>query len=156
MDSVFNRATLAWEQGDEHTAFELFHLAAEQGDSNSLLNLGYCYDEGVGTEIDKQKALSCYKRAAENGDVAAYTNMALYYASINDFSQAAKCYFQALEKGDKDVALDIAKLALSGHINLSNQEIVQYLKIVIDAKPMVDVCQATQEEAKILYQKIIH
>jgi TPR repeat protein len=30
--------------------------------------LGYCYDEGIGTKIDKQKAFELYQNAENLGD----------------------------------------------------------------------------------------
>jgi TPR repeat protein len=154
MVSLFEQASLAWDQGDDKKAFELFHQAAEQGDENSLLNLGYCYDEGVGTTKDKMKAMYWYKKAAQNGDLSAYTNIAIYYASIGDFTQAKRWYFDALKKGDKDVALGLAKLGLDGNINLSHAEIFEYLQIIIDAKRMVEVSEASQEEARLLLEQL--
>ena len=154
MVSLFEQASLAWEQGDEKKAFELFHQAAEQGDENSLLNLGYCYDEGIGTKKDKTKAMYWYKRAAQNGDLSAYTNIAIYYASICDFTQAKRWYLDALEKGYKEAALELVKLGLDGKINLSHAKILEYLQIIIDAECMVEVSEASQEEARLLLKQL--
>jgi len=152
--SLFEQASLAWEQGDEKKAFELFHQATEQGDENSWLNLGYCYDESIGTKKDKTKAMYWYKRAAQNGDLSAYTNIAIYYASICDFTQAKCWYLDALEKGDKEVALELVKLGLDGKINLSRANILKYLQIIIDAECMVEVSEASQEEARLLLKQL--
>ena len=154
MVSLFEQASLAWEKGDEKKAFELFHQAAEQGDGNSLLNLGYCYDEGLGTQKNNKKAMYWYKKAAKKGDLPAYTNIAIYYSSIGDFHQAKHWYLDALKKGDKDGALGLAKLGLDGHINLSHVEILEYLQIIIDAKGMVEVSEASQEEARLLIEQL--
>jgi len=62
MVSLFDQASLAWEEGAVKTAFELFHEAAEQGDRNSLVNLGYCYDEGVGTKKTQEKLCTGIKK----------------------------------------------------------------------------------------------
>ncbi len=151
--SLFEQASLAWEQGDDKKAFELFYEAVKQGDINALLNLGYCYDEGVGTKKDKKEAMSCYKKAVQYGDLAAYTNVAIYYSSIGDFNQAKNWYLDALKKGDKDVALELAKLALNGDIKLSHTKILEYLQLVVNAKRTIEVCDSSQEEAHLLLEK---
>jgi hypothetical protein len=154
MVSLFDQASLAWEEGDVKKAFELFHEAANQGDKNSLVNLGYCYDEGVGTKKNKRKAMYWYKKAAQKGDLAAYTNIAIYYSSIGNFNQAKRWYLDALKRGCKDAALGLAKLGLEGKVNFSRADILEYLQIVIDAEGMVDVCVADQEEAYLLLNQL--
>ncbi len=154
MVSLFEQASLAWDQGDDKKAFELFHQAAEQGDGNALLNLGYCYDEGVGTQKNPKKAMYWYKKAVQYGDLPAYTNIAIYYSSIGDFHQAKHWYLDALKKGDKDAALGLAKLGLEGHTNLSHAENLEYLQIIINAKCMVEVSEASQEEASLLLEQL--
>lgn len=57
MVSLFDQASLLWEEGDVRKTFELFHEAANQGDKSSQLNWGYCYDEGVGTKKNKSYVL---------------------------------------------------------------------------------------------------
>ncbi|RIA90468.1 hypothetical protein C1645_823300 [Glomus cerebriforme] len=37
-------------------AFEFHKISVEQGNINSKFQLGYCYDEGIGTDINKVKA----------------------------------------------------------------------------------------------------
>src|SRR5215213_1500685 len=46
---------------DGRKAFEFHKLSAEQGNINAKFQLGYCYDEGIGTEINKVKAFELYK-----------------------------------------------------------------------------------------------
>jgi TPR repeat protein len=121
MVSLFDQASLAWEDGEIRKAFELFHEAANQGDKNSQLNLGYCYDEGVGTKKNQRKAMYWYKKAAQKGDLAAYTNIAIYYSSIGNFNQAKRWYLDALKRGCKDAALGLAKLGLEGKEALAGE-----------------------------------
>ncbi|GET58636.1 kinase-like domain-containing protein [Rhizophagus irregularis DAOM 181602=DAOM 197198] len=40
---------------DGRNAFEFHKLLAEQGNINAKFQLGYCYDEGIGIDINKQK-----------------------------------------------------------------------------------------------------
>ena len=151
MVSLFDQASLAWEEGDERKAFELFRQAVEQGDRNALLNLGYCYDEGVGTKKNKRKALYWYKKAGES---AAYINIAIHYSTIGDFKRAERWYLDALKKGDQSAALGLAKLGLEGKINLSHAKILEYLHMVIEAKVRIGVCESDREEACLLLEQL--
>src|SRR5436305_8862756 len=45
-------------------AFELYQQAANLGHAVGTNNLGYCYQKGIGTDIDEQKAFELYHKAA--------------------------------------------------------------------------------------------
>ncbi|PKC10699.1 HCP-like protein [Rhizophagus irregularis] len=53
---------------DEVKAFEYYKKSAEKGYLNGIYMHGYCYETGIGTEIDKEKAVKWYKIAAERGN----------------------------------------------------------------------------------------
>ena len=55
------RAHSEWSLGNLESAFELFFECASQGIDSCMLNLGYCFDEGIGTNRDKQQAMFWYK-----------------------------------------------------------------------------------------------
>ena len=56
---------------DESAAFFWFNRAASKGDSAAQRQLAVCYENGVGCEVDLEKALILYREAARNGDVEA-------------------------------------------------------------------------------------
>ena len=43
---------------DTLMAFEFYKKSAEKGYINGKYKLGYCYDHGIGTDIDKEKAFN--------------------------------------------------------------------------------------------------
>src|SRR5204863_55450 len=51
-----NLAHVYWLDKNYNKAFELFKKSAEGGCSDGMMMLGYCYNFGIGTSIDKQKA----------------------------------------------------------------------------------------------------
>ncbi|RIA88900.1 hypothetical protein C1645_725633, partial [Glomus cerebriforme] len=51
-------------------AFELFKKSAEGGYVDGILNLGYCYDNGIGTSVDKKRANKLYQKAKINGIIS--------------------------------------------------------------------------------------
>ena len=52
---------------DEIKAFEYYKKSAENEYVDAQVYLGYCYDKGIGTEINKEKVFELYKIAAKKG-----------------------------------------------------------------------------------------
>ncbi|GIO26517.1 tetratricopeptide repeat protein [Ornithinibacillus bavariensis] len=61
----------AVENGHGEEAISWYKLAAERGDSYGEFNLGLCYENGIGTVIDRKKAKYWYQKAALKGDIQA-------------------------------------------------------------------------------------
>ncbi|MBN2695592.1 sel1 repeat family protein [bacterium] len=53
---------------DKAKGFLFFSSAAKMGYGNGFSWLGYCYENGFGTELDIDKAIESYKKGAELGD----------------------------------------------------------------------------------------
>ena len=53
-------------------------MAEQENDINAKFQLGYCYDKGIGTEINKAKAFDLYNIAAEKGSNEALYNLSFY------------------------------------------------------------------------------
>ena len=53
--------------------------AAEDGEVESIFNLGKCYFQGEGVEIDKKKDVELYERAVSLGDASAMNNLGYCY-----------------------------------------------------------------------------
>ena len=51
------------------------------GDAIASPRLGLCYETGSGTPEDMDKAVSCYREAAEQGDAGAQCNLGVLYRS---------------------------------------------------------------------------
>lgn len=63
-----------WEIGEKYSGEKNYtqavfwcQKAAEQGDTGTQYNLGWCLENGEGTAIDKAKALDWYRQAADQG-----------------------------------------------------------------------------------------
>ncbi|EXX66637.1 hypothetical protein RirG_121900 [Rhizophagus irregularis DAOM 197198w] len=53
----------------------------QQGNLDAQFELGYCYEFGIGTEVDKTKAFELYNIAAKRGHIIAQYNFELLYES---------------------------------------------------------------------------
>ncbi|MEK6745094.1 MAG: tetratricopeptide repeat protein [Nitrospirota bacterium] len=111
-ESLFNKASKAWERGNKKRAFELFFEAANKDEPSAQNNLGFFYSEGIGTRKDNNKALYWFKRAVSNGEIYACINIAKMYQDAGNIKRAKMWLAKAVQGGDGDAALDLAKLYL--------------------------------------------
>ncbi|MDE7083958.1 MAG: sel1 repeat family protein, partial [Clostridia bacterium] len=76
--------------------------------------LAICYEDGVGVEIDVEKAAYWYKRAAEQGEERAQFNIAVCYENglgvKKDLEKAVKWYKKAAEQDDEDAEKALERL----------------------------------------------
>ncbi|RGB25310.1 kinase-like domain-containing protein [Rhizophagus diaphanus] len=96
---------------DDDKAFELSKKSADGKNSGGINLLGYCYDNGIGTDVNVQKAFELYQEAANLGNDTAQFNLALMYENgngiKNDINQAIYWYKKAAEQGDQDAKLKL-------------------------------------------------
>ena len=57
----------------------LYHKAANQGDTEAQFNLGLTYKEGQEVQQDSKMAAKWYQKAAEQGHITAQFNLGLLY-----------------------------------------------------------------------------
>jgi TPR repeat protein len=88
-------------------------LAAEQGDLESLFNLGQAYRLGMGTVKDEAKAFELFLKAAMGGVAAAQSRIGLAYATGEgaalDPIEACKWIELAATRGDKAAVANRAR-----------------------------------------------
>jgi TPR repeat protein len=64
---------------DDGKVFELSKKCSEGKHSGGINLLGYCYNNGIGTDVDTQKAFELYQEAANLGNKVAQYNLANMY-----------------------------------------------------------------------------
>ncbi|EGB07814.1 hypothetical protein AURANDRAFT_27542, partial [Aureococcus anophagefferens] len=100
-------------------AVRYYALAANQGYAAGELNLGSCYGNGQGTEVDLGKARYWYARAAAKGHETAITFLGSAYrlgrfGLVKSDKKAAKIYRRAVELGDVDAMAHLGDLYRTG------------------------------------------
>ena len=87
--------------GDYEQSAKWLTKAAEQGDVDSMYNLGFFYLDGIGVEEDDEQALKWFKMAAEQGEPdSAYAVGLCYYngeGTDRDYVQALEWFTKAAE-----------------------------------------------------------
>lgn len=85
--------------------FELLLELAENDAVTAQCDLGYCYEQGIGTSSDINKAIFWYKKAANQNNTLAQVNLGcLYEKGIHverDVSEAIFWFQKAAEKNDE-------------------------------------------------------
>ena len=96
----------AYERGDYNAAYEEFFQLAKDGDSTAQYNLGLLYEQGLGVQYNRDKAVSWYTAAAEGGHGDAQLIIGdLFiegYWSKEDFIQASEWYRLAAEQSQAE------------------------------------------------------
>ena len=77
-----NLGILLYSEKQHEESFRYFALAADQGFADGEYNLGCCYLNGEGTEVDLGKARYWFERAAAKGDEVAIRNLARIDARV--------------------------------------------------------------------------
>src|SRR6266540_3241798 len=99
---------------DELLAFEFYKQAAEKGYVNAMFRLGYCYDYGIGTDIDKKKAFDLYEIVAEKGNRDAQKSLVLLYEygkdTQNNIDIFNYWYKKVIKNGFQEVKENLDKL----------------------------------------------
>ena len=103
-----NAGAEAYQKGDYETAVRLYQKAADAGNVTALSNLGYCYYYGRSIPVDKEKARSCWEKAAALGDVCSIYKLGDMYRNGDlpeDPVFSKKLYMQAFHRAveEKDL-----------------------------------------------------
>lgn len=103
----FEMAHDAYSNGEFEQALILYSAAAVRGNIAAISNLGNCYYQGKGTEVDKEKAIECWQMAAEAEDINALIMLSDMYEKgeiATDKRKAFDLLIKAykLAKVDKD------------------------------------------------------
>lgn len=150
-DELFERANEQWDRGQLRSAFRLFLLGAKYGDASAQHNLGYFYDVGIGAKPNREAALFWYKRAFRQGYGVAASNIGTIYRDDKSAKKALLWFQHAIELGDIDANLEVAKIYMDQIGDISKA--VPYLKRIIRAKSK-DVFDESRVQAQGLLRAI--
>ncbi|MEP7157298.1 MAG: tetratricopeptide repeat protein [Betaproteobacteria bacterium] len=149
--SIFDEANEVWEAGNAVRAFSLFNAAASAGEFLAFNSVGYFLDHGIGVAKDSVEALSWYKRAARSGDPCAYSNIGLSYRNAGNMRLAKAWLRKAMECGDGDAALELAKLYLSNPAKRNRKLAWATLRL---ARESESITEFGREECNTILQQL--
>lgn len=117
----------------EKQFFAYAQKAAEQGLASGQNNLGYCYQHGIGTNKDAEKAFACYQKAAEQGLDSARNNLGHCYehgiGTTKDILKAIEYYTKAAQQNCKRAFYHLGQLYYQGIEIEKNEKLgIEYLE----------------------------
>lgn len=151
-ETIFIKASKYWDQGCDLKAFECFLEGAEAGNPGCMLNVGVMYGDGVVPDIENRHELFWYKKAWGEGETSSATNIAIVYKNQKQFKQAETWFQLAIDSGDGDANLELAKMYLSRNLNHDN--VKKYLKIPFQVN--LSQSQVSKKLRNYYMQKILN
>ena len=111
-------------------------------------NLGWYYDQGIGTRADSKLACRWYRVGHRHGDVCGTTNMGVLWRDRGEYRRALIWLGKAVRAGNHGANLDIAKIHLTRG---QPQKAVPHLEAVLRADV---VTEDTREQSERLLRRI--
>ncbi len=109
---------------DEKRAFELISAAADMNYPNAIYNLGWMYENGIGTNQDYEMAIKLYQKSADLNDPSGTYNLAEMYEKgrgVNANTEAAlRLYMEAHRIGDTRAKEKLDVYAKQGDFQVEN------------------------------------
>ena len=107
-------------------AVELYQKAADQGNADAQINLGWLYENGEGVPKDLRKAAELYQKAADQGNASAQDNLGWLYENgqgvPKDLGKARELYQKAADQGNQSAIEKLNKLSTPAEPKLTDQE----------------------------------
>ena len=142
---LFEEANTLYDQGNLESAFQLFLKAAELGDSSSMNRLACMYADGEGISRDIDKSIYWDQKAAELGNTSSLLNLAITYRTVGDMVSAKSWFERAIEFGDGEAALQLAKMYM---VSTKEQSTINQL-LSLSLK-LGSLCEESEEEVESL------
>ena len=98
-NDILEDAVSAYNNNDFKNAFELFLQASKMNNGYGYLFLGWCYEQGKGTLINPDSALTCYKKAALLKNEESCYRLGLLYINGLGVKQSEKRALAWYKKG---------------------------------------------------------
>ena len=146
---LYQSAEEHWRKRRLHAAFRLFLAAAKAGNGPALETVANFYDLGIGVKTNQNAALYWYRRAYQYGSNIAANNIGVIWRDRKKLSRALLWLRRAVDLGDGDANLQIAKIYLGNKLNQGKA--IHYLKITCLA---ANATRGSREEARKLLKQV--
>lgn len=141
----YEDAMVAYDRGHLNKAFKLFLAGAQAADVDCMAMVAVMYGAGEGVRIDLHQSIEWDQKAIAAGSELAFLNIAITYRCMGDLVSARHWFERALESGDGEAALHLAKLYMVSDLEAAT--VSKYLHAAIDSK---NAFEDTKMEARQL------
>ncbi len=151
-DLLYMEADLLDGCGRYTEALPLLLKGSKAGDTSCQILLGnYLSDGRKGIPIDRKRAVYWYQQAYKQGCSTAASNLAMAYRKQGDVQAAYRWFELAVESGDNESHLALAKIWL--HDRKNKAKAVKHLKAVFKGNPR-DVSELGRDEARTMLRRL--
>jgi TPR repeat protein len=109
----------AYNRGELAAAYRLLRAAADRGDADAQVNLGYMYARGQVVKLDQREALRLYRLSAEQGNGEGMNALGFKYqygtGVAADIDVAVQWYCRAIARGNPRALNNLAILHREGN-----------------------------------------
>lgn len=105
--SIYQKAKKAWNEGNYQLSFKLYKKCAKMKFTPAYFDLGYMYDDGIGTKVNKDKALYWYKKSEKHGEHC-HNNIASIYAVYRNRDKERYWYKKGIQRKDSSAMFNMA------------------------------------------------
>ncbi len=109
---------IAYKNKDFKKAKELYKKSCDTNNAIACRNLGFIYNNGLGTKQDYLKASKLYSKACDGGDAKGCFNLGTMYdigqGVKQDYLKASKLYSKACDGGDAKGCFNLGSMYTSG------------------------------------------
>lgn len=149
----FDKAQDAINKGKLKKAFRCYLKGVLSGETGCELNLGYCYDYGIGVRRHRKKAEQHYRNCMERGDPNGANNLGVTYFMRGDLDLARQYLQKAVELGAFGSAIKLAEISMLENDLASAKK---YYEKVLEGEPYETVTaydfELAEEKLKELQQ----
>jgi TPR repeat protein len=136
---------------DYAKALELWHQAAELGNTISYCSIGHAYNNALRVESDEKKAVHYWELAAMGGDADARYNLGAIEGQAGNMGRALKHWMISVGCGDNDSLEDIKQMFMNGDATKEDyaKALLAYQAYLVEIKsPQRDEAAATYDNYK--------
>lgn len=124
-------------------AYNMARNLCDENNSKGCFFLGYFFNIGIGTSVNKMMSLEKYKKACILGEDKACVNLAILYQDKNDYKLALIYYRKAHDYKNYIATTSIASYYAVGQgIDKNINKAYEYYKIACDDGRIPQVCSA--------------
>lgn len=141
-------------------AFSLLLAAAKLGDEEAQVEIGYDFAYGMTVDCDTAEALRWWKRAYKQGSWAAAFNLGMFYRDAREWMKAVKWFERAVEAGDEDGLVEVAKIHLryggDRDAGLRSLKLAEKAKKRLTEPARLDLKRIATEQAGLTRGELLH
>jgi TPR repeat protein len=141
------------DRGASSKAFLSLLAAANLGDEEAQVYVGYDYAYGITRRVNVDEALRWWKRAYRQGSWAAAFNLGMFFRDAKQWAKALKWFERAVHAGDDDGLIEIAKI----HLRYAGDRAagLRYLELAVSAKDRLTKPARLETERVLKEQKAL-